>query len=88
MLVLSRRKDESIRIGDDIEITVVEVRGEVVKIGISAPKHISVYRQEVYDAIQKENIAAAKSSKEDLSEVAKALLKRRQAMKKPSETKE
>ena len=55
MLVLSRRKDESIVIGDDIVITIVEIRGERARIGIEAPAHISVHRKEVYDAIQLEN---------------------------------
>lgn len=54
MLVLSRQKDESIIIGDDIVITIVDVRGDKVRLGITAPKHISVHRREVYDAIQRE----------------------------------
>ena len=54
MLVLSRQKDESIIIGDDIEITIVDVRGDKVRLGITAPREISVHRREVYDAIQKE----------------------------------
>ena len=62
MLVLSRRKDETIMIGDDIEITIVDVRGDTVRLGIQAPRHVSVHRKEIYDAIQAENIAAAKES--------------------------
>jgi carbon storage regulator len=54
MLVLSRQKDESIIIGDDIEITIVDVRGDKVRLGINAPKEISVHRREVYEAIQRE----------------------------------
>lgn len=54
MLVLSRQKDESIMIGDDVEITIVDVRGDKVRLGINAPKQISVHRREVYDAIQRE----------------------------------
>ena len=54
MLVLSRQKDETIMIGDDIEITIVDVRGDKVRLGITAPKEISVHRREVYDAIQRE----------------------------------
>ncbi len=54
MLVLSRQKDESIIIGDDVEITIVDVRGNKVRLGITAPKNISVHRREVYDAIQRE----------------------------------
>ena len=54
MLVLSRQKDETIVIGDDIEITIVDVRGDKVRLGITAPKDIPVHRREVYDAIQRE----------------------------------
>jgi carbon storage regulator len=54
MLVLSRQKDESIIIGDDVEITIVDVRGDKVRLGISAPKNITVHRKEVYEAIQRE----------------------------------
>jgi len=54
MLVLSRQKDESIVIGDDIVITIVDVRGDKVRLGINAPREISVHRQEIYDAIQRE----------------------------------
>jgi carbon storage regulator len=54
MLVLSRQRDESIMIGDDVEITIVEVRGDKVRLGITAPREIPVHRREVYDAIQAE----------------------------------
>jgi len=54
MLVLSRQKDESIIIGDDVEVTIVDVRGNKVRLGITAPKNISVHRREVYEAIQRE----------------------------------
>ena len=54
MLVLSRQKDESIMIGDDVEITIVDVRGDKVRLGVTAPKSIPVHRLEVYNAIQRE----------------------------------
>jgi len=54
MLVLSRQKDEAIMIGDDVEITIVDVRGDKVRLGITAPKEIPVHRREVYEAIQRE----------------------------------
>jgi len=54
MLVLSRQRDETIMIGDDIEITVVDIRGEKVRLGINAPPHVPVHRKEVYDAIKRE----------------------------------
>lgn len=58
MLVLSRQRDETIIIGDDIEITIVDIRGEKVRLGISAPSHISVHRKEVYEAIKRASQAA------------------------------
>ena len=58
MLVLSRQRDETIKIGDDIEITVVDIRGDKVRLGINAPKSVSVHRKEVYEAIQKEKSEA------------------------------
>ena len=59
MLVLSRQRDESIIIGDNVVITVVDVRGDKVKLGIEAPQEIPVHRQEVYEAIKRENEKAA-----------------------------
>lgn len=55
MLVLSRKKDEKIIIGDSITLMVIEIRGDKVRLGIEAPKEIAVHRQEVYDAIVREN---------------------------------
>jgi carbon storage regulator len=55
MLVLSRHIDESIMIGDDVIITVVDIRGDKVRLGIQAPQAIPVHRQEVYEAIKREN---------------------------------
>ena len=65
MLVLSRQKDESIVIGDDVEITIVDVRGDKVRLGINAPKNIPVHRREVYDAIQREKAAKSKEEEHD-----------------------
>ena len=67
MLVLSRQKDETIMIGDDIEITIVDIRGDKVRLGINAPGAIPVHRKEVYDAIRRENLAAAGMSPEDIA---------------------
>ncbi|MGG4037821.1 carbon storage regulator CsrA [Heyndrickxia ginsengihumi] len=60
MLILTRKKGESIQIGDDIEITIAAIQGEQVKIGINAPKHIEIHRKEIYLDIQNENTEAAK----------------------------
>ncbi len=59
MLVLSRQRDESIVIGDNIVVTIVDVRGDKVRLGIDAPREVSVHRREVYEAIQRENQQAS-----------------------------
>jgi len=69
MLVLSRQKDESIMIGDDVKITVVDVRGDKVRLGITAPKEIPVHRIEIYEAIQREK--KEKQTQEQLAEAAR-----------------
>lgn len=61
MLILTRKPNQSIMIGDQIEIVIVEVRGDQVKIGIKAPKNISVHRSEVYKEIQEQNKQATSS---------------------------
>ena len=70
MLVLSRQRDQTIMIGDDIEITVVDIRGDKVRLGINAPTEIPVHRKEVYEAIKRENRAAANVKPEDIAKVA------------------
>ncbi len=67
MLVLSRQRDESIMIGDNVEIIIVDVRGDKVRLGITAPKEIPVHRREIYDAIQREK-AQKKESQEEQQE--------------------
>ena len=61
MLVLSRQRDETIMIGDAVEITVIEVRGDKVRLGINAPRTVAVHRKEIHEAIQAENSASAAS---------------------------
>lgn len=68
MLVLSRQRDETIMIGDDVEITIVDIRGDKVRLGITAPRHIQVHRKEVYDAIKRENEQAAKMRPKDMTD--------------------
>jgi carbon storage regulator len=65
MLVLSRTRDESIIIGDNVVVTVVDVRGDKVKLGIEAPQDVTVHRREVYEAIRRENQQAAKLRPEE-----------------------
>jgi len=61
MLILSRKVDEKIVIGEDISVSVIEIRGDQVRIGVDAPKTVKVFRKEVFDAIKAENQAAAQS---------------------------
>jgi len=70
MLVLSRLRDEAIMIGDEIEITVVDVRGDKVRLGISAPPRVAVHRKEVYEAIRSENELASQAAHPELVELA------------------
>jgi carbon storage regulator len=61
MLVLTRKPNQSIMIGEEIEVSVVEVKGDQVKLGITAPRSVKVHRKEVFEAIQRENIDAART---------------------------
>jgi carbon storage regulator len=73
LLVLTRKRDESIIIGDDIKITIVDVRGDQVKIGIDAPRQIPVHREEVYKEIQEENRGAVLTDEHQLETIDKDL---------------
>ena len=61
MLILSRKVNEKVVIGEDISISIIEIRGDQVRIGVDAPKKVKVFRQEVFDAIKAENKEASKS---------------------------
>jgi carbon storage regulator len=78
MLVLTRKLNESVIIGDDIAVTVLAIEGDQVRLGIAAPKNIPVHRQEVYEQIEKANLEAARSST-DISSIAKLLPPRKPA---------
>ncbi|HBG36208.1 MAG TPA: carbon storage regulator CsrA [Treponemataceae bacterium] len=71
MLILSRKINEKIKIGEDITLSIIEIKADQVKIGIDAPKEVKVFRQEVFNAIQNENLAAATSTEsiESLSDL-------------------
>ena len=71
MLVLSRQRDESIMIGDSIVVTIVDIRGDKVRLGINAPAEIPVHRQEVYEAIQRENLRASQIQPRDTQDIGK-----------------
>lgn len=70
MLILTRKLGESITIGDDIKITILEFQGKQVKLGIIAPKDVKIHREEVYEKIQAQNVEASKVSKHVLVEAA------------------
>ena len=67
MLILTRKLGEKINIGDDITITLVEIKGAQVKLGIEAPKHIEIHRQEIYERIREENLNSSDINDSDLS---------------------
>ena len=69
MLVLSRQRDEAIVIGDDIEITIVDIRGDKVRLGINAPRQVKVHRKEVYEAIKRENTSASEVGRDVLDAI-------------------
>ncbi|GAK02596.1 carbon storage regulator [Geomicrobium sp. JCM 19037] len=69
MLVLTRKADEAIKIGDQIEIKIIGIENDQVKIGIEAPKHIDIHRKEIYIEIQEENKEAAMISEELFSQI-------------------
>ncbi len=75
MLVLTRKKGQSIIIGDNIELTIVEVFGDQVRIGINAPKDVAIHRKEVYLEIKEENLKASNSNINGISEVLKNIKK-------------
>ena len=66
MLVLTRKTDQSIMIGTDIEITILEVRGEQVRVGIRAPRAVAIHRKEVFDQIREENLTAIDAQADSL----------------------
>ncbi len=73
MLVLTRKLGEVITIGEEVRITVVNIEGNQVKIGIDAPKHVKVHRAEIFERIRQENIEAARPSDLQVAELAHAL---------------
>ena len=70
MLILTRKLGEKINIGDDITITLVEIKGTQVKLGIEAPKTIEIHRQEIYERIREENLSSSEINDADLSKAA------------------
>ena len=75
MLILTRKSNESVIIGNDIEVRILDVRGDQVSLGFTAPRDIAIYRKEVYEAIQSQNRDAAGSRSDDLDKLSKSLEK-------------
>jgi carbon storage regulator len=73
MLVLTRKSDESIKLGDDITITIVEVKGNSVRLGIEAPSGLRIYRKELYEKIKEENYRASNLFMDEFTKINKAL---------------
>jgi len=73
MLVLTRKKNESIVINDDIEITIIDIQNDQIRLGISAPKNVSIYRKEIYLEIIEENKKAAENQNISLDDLKKKL---------------
>lgn len=78
MLVLSRRVGESIVIGDDVTVTVLEVRGDVVRVGVGAPRHVAVHREELLRELEAANRAAASPSEDVIADLSRAVSARRE----------
>lgn len=72
MLVLSRKKGQAIMLGDNIEITIIDIQGDQVRIGINAPKNVTIYRKELFIEIQEENKKAASSGMIKLDDILKS----------------
>ena len=75
MLILSRKTDQQIKIGEDITITIIDIHGDQVKIGVEAPRNVKVFRQEVFNAIKSENTAAAAVNTAKIEGLSKILSK-------------
>ena len=73
MLVLTRKSDESINLGDDITITIVEIKGNSVRLGIKAPGNLKIYRKELYDRIKSENLQSSKLLMEQFTKIRSVL---------------
>ncbi len=73
MLVLTRKSDESIKLGDDITITVIQIKGNTVRLGIDAPSDLRIYRKELFEKIKEENMKAANLFMDEFAKINKAL---------------
>lgn len=76
MLVLSRRIDESIMIGENIEVKVIDIKGETIKLGIEAPRSVPVHRKEIFEEIKRENVKAADVRTSDLEGIGELMKKK------------
>ncbi len=76
MLILTRKLGERITIGDDIVISLIEIKGSQVKLGIEAPKSVSIHRQEIYERIRAENLKSSEVRTSDLTKALPFFIKR------------
>lgn len=67
MLVLTRKKGQSLMIGHDIELSIIDIQGDQVRIGIDAPKSVTIHRKEIYEEIRRENLSAVAGKETDIS---------------------
>lgn len=90
MLVLARKLNESIMIGDEVEVVIIDIKGDQVKLGIRAPKNVTVHRKEIYQDIKQENIAAISSEFKpgDLRELSDFFMKEKEGKKREEKEKE
>lgn len=86
MLILTRKLGENIRIGDDVRIIVLDIKGGQVKLGIDAPPNVSVHREEIYEKIRDENQRASEISPDEVREVAEAFRRNRRSKKNSDES--
>ena len=85
MLVLTRRIGERVLIGDDVEVTVLEVKGDSVRLGIQAPRETRIHRAEIIAAVETENVSAAQSAADEESALVRALSRRHEAAAPPAD---
>ena len=79
MLVLTRKKGQALMIGNDVEISIIDIQGDQVRIGINAPKNVTIHRKEIYEEIRKENMSAIAGKETDVKELNRKFKKTEQS---------
>lgn len=83
MLVLTRKKGQALMIGHDIELSIIDIQGDQVRIGINAPKSVTIHRKEVYEEIRKENLSAVAGKATDIQQLNLKFTKKKEEKKEP-----